>query len=104
MRISRDALFNIHATARDSSNKFIHAIHTFPNLFVICGHSLMLDEVEKVDLLYFDTTEQCLSYDTTFQLGDFYVSALFPEKCSCSLKSCFCRQMPLWYWYTLQQD
>ena len=34
----------------------------------------MLDELEKV--LYFDTTEQCLSYDTTFQLGDFYVSAL----------------------------
>ena len=27
--------------------------------------SLMLDELEKV--LYFDTIEQCLSYDTTFQ-------------------------------------
>ena len=74
MRISRDALFNIHAIARDSSNEFIHSIHTFPNLVVICGHSLMLDELEKV--LYFDTIEQCLSYDTTFQLGDFYVSAL----------------------------
>ena len=35
----------------------------------------MLGELEKV--LYFDTTEQCLSYDTTFQLGDFYVLALF---------------------------
>ena len=74
MRISWDALFNIHAIARDSSNEFIHSIHTFPNLVVICGHSLMLDELEKV--LYFDTIEQCLSYDTTFQIGDFYVSAL----------------------------
>ena len=74
MRISRDALFNIHAIARDSSNEFINSIHTLPNLVVICGHSLMLDELEKV--LYFDTIEQCLSYDTTFQLGDFYVSAL----------------------------
>ena len=59
MRISRDALYNIHAIARDSNNQFIHAIHTFPNLVVICGHSLMLDELEKV--LYFDTIEQCLS-------------------------------------------
>ena len=35
---------------------------------------LILDELEKV--LYFDTIEQCLSYDTTFQLGDFYIPAL----------------------------
>ena len=34
----------------------------------------MLDKLEKV--LYFDTIEQCLSYDTTFKLGDFNVSAL----------------------------
>ena len=32
MRISRDALYNIHTIARDSSNQFVHAIHTFPNL------------------------------------------------------------------------
>ena len=30
-----------------------------------------MDELEKV--LYFDTTYQWLSYNTTFQLGDFYV-------------------------------
>ena len=35
---------------------------------------LILDELEKV--LYFDTIEQCLSYDTTFHLGDFYIPAL----------------------------
>ena len=74
MRVSRDALYNIHATERDSSNQFTHVIHTFPNVVVICGHSLMLDKLEKV--LYFDTIEQCLSNDTTFQLGDLYVSAL----------------------------
>ena len=36
MRISRDAL-NIHAIAWDSSNEFIHAIRTFPNLHVQCS-------------------------------------------------------------------
>ena len=74
MRISRDALYNIHPIVRDSSNQFIHAMHMFPNIVVIYGHSLTLDELEKV--LYFDTIEQCLRYDMTFQLGDFYVSAL----------------------------
>ena len=72
--ITRDALYNIHAIARDTSYQFIHVIHTHPNLLVIFGHTLMMDEVERV--LYFDTTDQCLSYDTTVQLGDFYVSAL----------------------------
>ena len=74
LRISRDALYNIHALARDTKNEFIHIIHTFPNLVVLCGHSLIFEELERV--LYFETDMQCLSYDTTFQLGDFYVSAL----------------------------
>lgn len=74
LRISRDALYNIHALARDTSNQFIHFIQTYPDLVVICGHSLMFEEIERV--LYFDLETQCLSYDTTFQLGDFYVSSL----------------------------
>ena len=62
MRISRDALFNIHAIARDSSNEFIHSIHTFPNLVVICGHSLMLDELEMYSILIQLTKLQGLTH------------------------------------------
>ena len=74
LRISRDALYNLHALARDTSNQFIHVINTFPNLVVICGHKMMFEELERV--MYLDSKTQCLSYDTTFQLGDFYVSTL----------------------------
>ena len=72
--ISRDALYNIHALARDTSNSFIHVINTSPDLLVLCGHTQMLTELERV--LFFELHQQCLSYDTTFQLGDFYVSTL----------------------------
>jgi hypothetical protein len=64
LRISRDALYNLHALARDTSNQFIQVINTFPNLVVICGHKLMFEELEIV--LYLDNESQCLSYDTTF--------------------------------------
>lgn len=74
MRISRDAIYNIHAIARDTNNQFVHVIHTHPDLLVICGHVSMMEEFEKV--LQFDTQDQCLSYDTTFQMSDFYVTAL----------------------------
>ena len=42
--------------------------HSRTKWLFVGPHSRMLDEL--------DTIEQCLSYDTTFQIGDFYVSAL----------------------------
>ena len=57
MGISQDALYSIHAIARNSSNELIQAItRSRTYKVVICGHSLMLDELEKV--LYFATIEQ----------------------------------------------
>ena len=35
MRISQNALYHIHAIARDSSNQFVHVIYTFLNLVLL---------------------------------------------------------------------
>ena len=44
-------------------------------MFVATGHKAMFDEMDRV-LLLDSPGAQLLSYDTTFQLGDFYVSVL----------------------------
>lgn len=72
-RISRDALFNIHEIAYDIPG-FVWKVTTFPDLICICGLQEILEEVDRVITL--DDRLQLLSYDTTFQLGDFYVSPL----------------------------
>ena len=71
MRISHDTLYNIHEIAYDTPG-FIWKITTFPDLLCICGLKEILDEFNRVLLI--DSKAQLLSYDTTFQLGDFYVS------------------------------
>ena len=45
---------------------FVWKITTFPDLVCVCGLKELLNEADRV----------ILSYDTTFQLGDFYVSLL----------------------------
>ena len=72
-RISHDTLYNIHEIAFDIPN-FIWKITTFPDLVCICGLKDILSEFERV--LNLKSKCQLLSYDTTFQLGDFYVSPL----------------------------
>lgn len=74
-RISHDALYNLHELANDMPG-FIHAIETFPDLVCILGQQALLDQLDRVLLLKDSTSPQLLSYDTTFQLGDFYVSIL----------------------------
>ena len=46
----------------------------FFDLVCVCGMQEMLKELDRVLLL--GDCGQVLSYDTTFQLGDFYVSSL----------------------------
>jgi len=72
-RISQDALYSMHELAYDIPG-FIWKITTFPDLVCICGLQELLEELDRVLLL--DPHSQLLSYDTTFQLGDFYVSPL----------------------------
>lgn len=71
-RISHDSLYNLHEIALDIP-QFVHKIETYPDLLCVCGHKGVLDELDKV-LLLSSPSSQLISYDTTFQLGDFYVS------------------------------
>ena len=73
-RISNDSLYNLHEIAIDIPS-FVHKIETYPDMVCVCGWKEILDEFEKVLLLQ-SPSPQMLSYDTTFQLGDFYISAL----------------------------
>jgi hypothetical protein len=74
--LSRDALYNLHEIAQDLDS--VHYIQTFPDLSVIM-YSPKLMLIFK-SLLSKSTPPdlplQQLSYDTTFNLGDFYVSIL----------------------------
>ena len=72
-RISRDALYNMHELAYDIPG-FIRKITTYPDLVCVCGLQEILEEANKV--LQLKSPSQLLSYDTTFKLGDFYVSPL----------------------------
>ena len=72
-RLTHDALYNLHEVAYDLDG-FVHQITTYPDLVVICALKSMVVELETV--LQLNAHSQLLSYDTTFQLGDFYVSTL----------------------------
>ena len=71
-RLSHDALYNLHEITYDV-NGFVHKIETYPNLIVICGLKHLTDELNSLIQLKSDILI-LLSYDTTFQLGDFYIS------------------------------
>ena len=73
-RFSHDALFNLHEIAFDLDG-YVSKIVTYPDLLVICGLKSILSELNRI----ISTGPQSpilLSYDTTFKLGDFYVSPL----------------------------
>ena len=73
-RISQDALYNLHEIAYDLP-EFVWVIQTYPDLVCVCGMKEVLDQLDRL-LLINSPLMQLLSYDTTFQLGDFYVSPL----------------------------
>ena len=73
-RISQDALYNLHEIAYDLP-EFVWVIQTYPSLICVCGMQEVLDQLDRL-LLVDSPSQQLLSYDTTFQLGDFYVSPL----------------------------
>ena len=74
-RLSRDALYNLHEFAYDSD--FVHHITTFPDLEIFLYNPEIVNIFRSI--LVNDNEEsptQQLTYDTTFNLGDFYVSIL----------------------------
>ena len=73
-RFSHDALYNLHETAFDLDG-YISKIVTYPDLLVICGLKSILNELNRI-ISAGTQSPILLSYDTTFKLGDFYVSPL----------------------------
>ena len=73
VRLSHDGLYNLHELSYNIDN-YVQKIVTFPDLVVVCGLSYMLKELNK--LLHIQSSSHLLSYDTTFQLGDCYVSTM----------------------------
>ena len=63
--MSHDSLYNLHEIALDLPD-FVHLIHTYPDLVCVCGTKQLLQS----------PVPQLLAYDTTFELGDFYLSTL----------------------------
>jgi len=53
--------------------EFMHKIETHPDLLCVFGHKEIMDEFDRV-LTLGSMFPQLLSYDTTFNLGDFYAS------------------------------
>ena len=74
LRLTHDALYNMHEVAYDL-NGFVAKITTYPDLVLICGMQTMAQELDKL-LQSPMSSPQLLSYDTTFQVGDFYLSPL----------------------------
>ena len=71
-RLTRDAIYNAHELAYEGN--FVQYMSTYPDLCVVVADNEMIDELNTVVKL--KDPEFLLSYDTTFSLGEFYVSPL----------------------------
>ena len=74
-KLTSDALANLHEVAYDIPN-FVWLIQTYPDLIVVAGRNEILSEMNKLLQIGGKTKVQLLSYDTTFNFGDFYISVL----------------------------
>ena len=72
LRLTHDALYNLHELAYDLGD-FVSKIITYPDLIVICGLKGLKQELDRL-ILSAPDDPVLMSYDTTFQLGDFYLS------------------------------
>lgn len=71
LRISKDSLLALHELACMVAG-FVWTITTFPDLVVVCCLPQLLDFVVRLC----QSKPVLLSYDTTFNMGDFYLSIL----------------------------
>ena len=73
-RYTQDDLFNLVELTYDIQD-YTHRMFLVPELGVVLGHRAMLQEFRAV-LCTKGQQPQLVSYDTTYNLGDFYVSPL----------------------------
>ena len=74
LKLTHNSLYNLHEITVDILD-FIHVVITHLDLVCVCGSKELLQEFDRVLLLQ-SPVAQLLSYDTTIQLGDFYLSTL----------------------------
>ena len=74
-RLTQDAIYNLVEISYDLQS-FVHKISVIPHLTVICGSTQVLQHCNLSLLSSPTESPAMLSYDTTFCLGDFYVSVL----------------------------
>jgi len=76
-RLSRDEIFSSIEFALQSGN-FLRKFEIYPNLVITLAHEDFLKEAKDIiKLSNADVTlPQLVSYDTTFSMGDFYLSVL----------------------------
>ena len=71
IRLTRDAIYSTYELAYEG--EFIHFLFTYPDLCVAAGDVEMVKElITVIQLRDYDLLLR--SYDTTFNLGEFYVS------------------------------
>jgi hypothetical protein len=68
-------LYNLVEISYDLQT-FVHSLSVYPNLGVVCGNEDIIEHCNTALLVRHDDQPTLLSYDTTFCLGDFYVSVL----------------------------
>lgn len=84
-RLGRDSFLTLHEMAYTIPD-FVWSIRTYPDLVLCCGLSSLMEMVNGFSSV-------TMSYDTTFNVGDFYLSSLvvkFPCFCEApSIPVCF---------------
>ena len=74
-RLPQDVLLNLHELTYNLGD-FVHKIITYPDLVVVCGLKTIFFELDNI-IMAKSKHPVLLSYNTTYKLGDFYVSMLF---------------------------
>ena len=70
-RVSKDSVINVHGVAHDGPS-FGHLIQTWSDLLIVFGLQEVIDLCN--DILKCKDRNTYFTYDTTFNLGDFYLS------------------------------
>ena len=73
-KISHDAIYNANWIAHELHD-FIYEIRTFPELVFFMAHPDIISDFNKLLMMKSNEQLYCV-YDTTFQLGDFYITVV----------------------------
>ena len=74
-KLTHDAIYNMIYLSYELGD-FVHEITVFPDLLCVIGLKDIIDEFKKLMLLKSDELLVYCSYDTTFNLGDFYITPI----------------------------